>query len=166
METAAMADLFAGLLLAGALALAVSLTLPKLRPLVARFGLTIAALVAVGATSGSLYFSEVANFNPCEMCWVQRIFMYPLALILPMAAIRRDRNVNAYAVAIAVVGLGFSTYHTQLQLRPDQSTSCDLANPCSSKWIEALGFATIPMMAGLSFVLILASLTASIRFDR
>ncbi len=161
-----MADLFAGLLLAGALALAVSLTLPKLRPLVARFGLTIAALVAVGATSGSLYFSEVANFNPCEMCWVQRIFMYPLALILPMAAIRRDRNVNAYAVAIAVVGLGFSTYHTQLQLRPDQSTSCDLANPCSSKWIEALGFATIPMMAGLSFVLILASLTASIRFDR
>lgn len=166
METAAMADVFAGLLLAGALTLAVSLATPSLRPLVARFGPTVAALVAVGATSGSLYFSEIANFNPCEMCWVQRIFMYPLALILPIAAVRRDRHAIPYAMILALVGLGVSIYHTQLQLLPNQSTSCDLTNPCSSKWIEALGFATIPMMAGLSFVLILVTLTAQLRLDR
>ncbi len=163
METAAMADLFAGLLLAGFVAVMASLVMPRLRPLVAEFGLVIAALVAIGATSGSLYFSEVANFTPCEMCWVQRIFMYPLALILPIAAVRRHRDVIPYAMVIAGVGLGFSIYHTQLQLRPDQSTSCDLANPCSAKWVDALGFATIPMMAGLSFVLILATLTARLR---
>ena len=166
MSTATMADIFAALLLAGLLMVLASFFDPKLRALVAQFGLAIAALVAVGATSGSLYFSEIANFNPCEMCWVQRIFMYPMALILPIAVIRRDRHVIPYAMVLTVVGLGVSIYHTQLQLFPDQSTSCDLLNPCSSKWIEAFGFATIPMMAGLSFVLILITLTARFRLDR
>lgn len=165
MESTAVADVFAVLLLAGAVALIVSLTVPAARPLVAKFGLVVAALVAVGATSGSLYFSEVANFNPCEMCWVQRIFMYPLAVILPIAAVRRDRHVISYAMVIATVGLGFSIYHVQLQIRPDQSTSCDLLNPCSAKWIDALGFATIPMLAGLSFVLILTALAARLRLE-
>ena len=161
-----MADVFAATLLVGAFVLATSLARPALRRHVGRFGLIAAALVAVGATSGSLYFSEVAGFNPCEMCWVQRIFMYPLALILPLAAVRRDRQVIPYALVIAVVGLGVSIYHTQLQLLPNQSTSCDLLNPCSSKWIEALGFATIPMMAGMSFVLILVTLIAQARLSR
>lgn len=166
METAAVADLFAGVLFTGVAAVLVSLAIPRFRMHVARLGLIIAASVAIGATSGSLYFSEVANFNPCDMCWIQRIFMYPLALILPIAAARRDRHVVPYAIVIATVGLGFSIYHTQLQLLPDQSTSCDLLNPCSAKWTDALGFATIPMMAGTSFVLILATLTAHLRFER
>lgn len=166
MESAAVADLFAGALLIAAAATVAGLALPRSRRHFQRFGLLIAATVAVGATSGSLYFSEIANFNPCEMCWIQRIFMYPLALILPIAAIRRDRHVIPYALAIAAVGLGFSTYHVQLQLRPDQSTSCDLLNPCSAKWVEALGFATIPMMAWLSFGLILSMLTMQLRATR
>lgn len=160
------ADVFAGLLLAGAAAVFSCLFVPKLRPLLTRFGLAIAAVVAVGATSGSLYFSEIANFNPCEMCWIQRIFMYPLALMLPIAAVRRDRHLIPYAIVVASVGLGFSIYHSQLQLRPDQSTSCDLLNPCSAKWVEALGFATIPVMAGIAFVLILAALAANWRAPR
>lgn len=163
MTTAATGDLFAGLLALGTLALTTSLAVPRLRPIAHRLGLITAAAIAVAATAGSLYFSEVAGFNPCEMCWVQRIFMYPLALILPLAAVRRDRAAIPYAMAIAGIGLGFSIYHVQLQLLPDQSTSCDLLNPCSAKWVEALGFATIPMMAGLSFVLILASLAARLR---
>jgi len=166
METAVVADVFAGLLLAGAAAVFSCLFVPKLRPLLTRFGLAIAAVVAVGATSGSLYFSEIANFNPCEMCWIQRIFMYPLALMLPIAAVRRDRHLIPYAIVVASVGLGFSIYHSQLQLRPDQSTSCDLLNPCSAKWVEALGFATIPVMAGIAFVLILAALAANWRAPR
>lgn len=165
MDAAAVGDVFAGLLLMGTVALLVSLVVPRFRPLAQRLGLVAAAAVAVAATGGSLYFSEIAGFNPCEMCWVQRIFMYPMALILPVAAIRRDRAVIPYAVVLATVGLGFSIYHVQLQLRPDQSTSCDLLNPCSAKWVEALGFASIPMMAGLSFVLILSSLLARLRIE-
>lgn len=163
MDTAAVADLFAALLLVGVAGLITMLVVPALRPRVQQYGMAIAAAVAVGATSGSLYFSEVAGFNPCDMCWVQRIFMYPLALMLPIAAVRNDRQIIPYAMVVAVVGLGFSIYHIQLQLLPDQSTSCDLLNPCSAKWVEALGFATIPTMAGISFALIIAGLTARLR---
>ena len=158
-----MADLFASLLIVGALAMLTSLFVPTLRPLVARHGLSIAAVLAVAATSGSLYFSEGAGFNPCELCWVQRIFMYPLAVVLPIASIRRDRSLIPYAMVLAVVGLGVSIHHVRLQLFPGDATSCDLLNPCSSKWVEALGFATIPMMAGTSFAMILIALGARIR---
>jgi hypothetical protein len=61
----------------------------------------LAWLVAVGATVGSLYFSEVANFNPCRFCWFQRIAMYPLAVILLVGALRKDPGVRWYAVPIA-----------------------------------------------------------------
>lgn len=166
MDAEAVADVFAGVLVVATLATAIALALPALRKMLASHGMTIAAAVAVGATPGSLYFSEVAGFNPCDMCWVQRIFMYPLAIILPIAGARRDRAALPYALALAVIGLGVSAYHVQLQLFPDQSTSCDLLNPCSAKWVEALGFATIPTMAGMSFVLICVSLIAKLRLDR
>lgn len=166
METSTVADIFAGILLVAVASVLASLAVPKLRRLLTTFGLALAAAVAVGATAGSLYFSEVANFNPCDMCWVQRIFMYPLAIILPIAALRRDRNLIPYAGVLATIGLGVSIYHIQLQLFPDQSTTCDLNNPCSAKWIEALGFATIPTMAGASFALIIVSLLARWRAGR
>jgi len=89
--------------------------------------------------------------------------MYPLGLLLPIAAIRRDRSLIPYAMVLTVVGLGVSIHHVRLQLFPGDSTSCDLLNPCSSKWVEALGFATIPMMAGTSFAMILVALVARLR---
>ncbi|MEM7737254.1 MAG: disulfide bond formation protein B, partial [Deinococcota bacterium] len=36
----------------------------------------MAWLIALVATAGSLYFSEVRNFIPCTFCWYQRILMY------------------------------------------------------------------------------------------
>ncbi|NDE79574.1 MAG: disulfide bond formation protein B, partial [Actinobacteria bacterium] len=56
--------------------------------------LWLAWLVAAVATAGSLYFSEIADYVPCRLCWFQRVCMYPLAGILLVAAIRRDRNVR------------------------------------------------------------------------
>jgi disulfide bond formation protein DsbB len=116
--------------------------------------------VATGATLGSLYFSESAGFVPCELCWFQRIAMYPLAIILGVAVMRRDRTVLPYALTLSVIGLGISAYHVQLQLFPEQSSFCEATNPCSGRWVEAFGWLTIPQMAGLSFALIalLASL--------
>jgi disulfide bond formation protein DsbB len=121
--------------------------------------LPLAAAVAVGATAGSLYFSESAGFVPCELCWFQRIAMYPMSVILVLAALRRDRSVLPYALALSVIGLGISAYHIQLQLFPDQGSFCDATNPCTGRWVEAFGWMTIPQMAGLSFALI-ASLSA------
>lgn len=163
MDVQDLASVFAAVLLLGALGTFAGLFHPHLQAQYRHWSLAIAAAVAVGATAGSLYFSEVADFVPCDLCWVQRIFMYPLAFILPIAAVRRQREIALYGIVLAGVGLLVSLYHIQIQIWPDQATSCDPFNPCSGKYVEALGFATIPQMAGLSFVLVIAALVTQLR---
>lgn len=163
MDVQDLASVFAAVLLLGALGTFAGLFHPHLQAQYRRWSLAIAGAVAVGATAGSLYFSEVADFVPCDLCWVQRIFMYPLAFILPIAAVRRQREIALYGIVLAGVGLLVSLYHIQIQIWPDQATSCDPFNPCSGKYVEALGFATIPQMAGLSFVLVIAALVTQLR---
>ena len=123
----------------------------------------LASLVAVGATLGSLYFSETREFLPCEWCWYQRIAMYPLAVILPMATFRRDRRIIPYALVLSLAGAGLSIYHYQLQAFPGQGSSCSLNASCTYRWIEVFGFVSIPMLALGSFVLISILLLATPR---
>ena len=80
--------------------------------------LWLAFLVAAAATAGSLYFSELAHFIPCTLCWYQRIAMYPLSLILLIAAIRRDRGVRWYVGPLAGAGAVISTYHYLVEWYP------------------------------------------------
>ncbi len=142
------------LLLGGMGGLIASAVVPSIRSAIDDVALPLGVMVAVGATAGSLYFSEIANFVPCELCWFQRIAMYPLAIILPLAAIRRDVSVLPYVQALAVIGLGIALYHSQLQAFPDQGSFCALDNPCTSSPIKTLGWITIPHMSALSFVLV------------
>ncbi|MFT5027118.1 MAG: disulfide bond formation protein DsbB [Ilumatobacter sp.] len=114
----------------------------------------IAAVVAIAATAGSLYFSAVADFVPCKLCWYQRIAMYPMAIILPLAVLLRDRLIMRYAAALAGIGLAVSLYHIQVQWFPERSNSCSFDDPCSAKWVEAFGVFTIPQMAAMAFALI------------
>ena len=117
--------------------------------------LVVAAGVAIVSMLGSLYYSEVADFPPCRLCWFQRIAMYPLAVILPIAAWRRDPDVRWYAVPLAVAGGLVSVYHVLVERYPSlESGSCDPTNPCSIIWVERLGYLTIPTMALSGFVLI------------
>ena len=125
--------------------------------------LELATMIAVGATFGSLYFSEIRNFVPCEYCWYQRIVMYPLALILLIATIRRDKNIIPYALSLYLSGLALSAYHYQLQLFPEQSSSCGFDASCTYRWIEVFGFITIPLLALTSFVFISMILIATPR---
>ena len=125
--------------------------------------LELATMIAVGATFGSLYFSEIRNFVPCEYCWYQRIVMYPLALILLIATIRRDKNIIPYALSLSLSGLALSAYHYQLQLFPEQSSSCGFDASCTYQWIEVFGFITIPLLALTSFAFISMILIATPR---
>ena len=117
--------------------------------------LTLGAVIALVATVGSLYLSEGAHFVPCKLCWYQRIGMYPLALILPIAAIRRDRRVWPYPLALALGALPISIYHVLLEHFPSLETgACDVNNPCSIVWVRHFGFVTIPYMAASGFAAI------------
>jgi disulfide bond formation protein DsbB len=120
--------------------------------------LQLASAIAITAMLGSLYFSEVADFPPCRLCWYQRIAMYPLALILPVAAWRRDAGVRWYAIPLAVIGGLVATYHVVVERFPSLETACDVSNPCSIIWVERFGYLTIPAMALSGFVAIVALL--------
>lgn len=128
----------------------------------ARHAGLLALAVAWTATLGSLYFSEVSHFTPCKLCWYQRILMYPLALVLPIGLLRRDRDLAWYAVPPALVGGLIALYHVLLQKTSWFKDAC-AANgevPCSSDYIYWLGFITIPVLALTAFVLILLAITA------
>jgi len=140
----------------GLLALAVDFRpAAVLRRQVIRLEAVAGFLVAGTATAGSLYFSEVKGFVPCELCWFQRIFMYPLALLFLVAAVTRARLPSRYVVPLAGIGLLFSVYHYQLQLFPEQETICTGVVPCIVKYVEEFGFVTIPFMAASGFAALL-----------
>lgn len=126
---------------------------------VAPHALGLAFAVAAVAMLGSLYFSEIAHFPPCRLCWYQRIAMYPLVPVLGLAARRRDRGIRPYAALLAGAGAVVSTYHVLVERFPTlESGACDPTNPCSLIWVSRFGYLTIPAMALTAFLLILALL--------
>ena len=121
--------------------------------------LTLAWSVATLAMAGSLYFSEIANFPPCTLCWYQRIAMYPLVLILGIAAIRRDIGIRIYAIPLALIGAGIATYHYILEWFPEIDTgACVVGTPCTTVWFREFGFVSIPFLALVAFLLIITFL--------
>lgn len=119
----------------------------------------LASVLAVGATAASLYFSEIAGYLPCELCWYQWIAMYPLAILTVGAAVRDGRSLSPYIQMIAVLGFAIAVYHVQLQAFPDQQSFCGLTNPCTESPTKAFGAITIPQMSALSFAGIAALTT-------
>ncbi|MBX3312758.1 MAG: disulfide bond formation protein B [Actinobacteria bacterium] len=120
----------------------------------------LAAVVALVCTLGSLYLSEVADFVPCRLCWLQRFAMYPLVVVLGAAALTRWRALRIAGAVMAAVGASISIYHMLIERFPEleNSTSCDPTNPCSLIWVEHFGYLTIPAMALSGFALILTLL--------
>ena len=118
------------------------------RAAVAPVAIPLASAVALTSTLGSLYLSEVAKFPPCILCWYQRIAMYPLVVLLAVAALRRDRAVKWYVVPMALIGVGISIYHYLIERFPDSvSFSCSADVPCSTVWVWKFHFLSIPAMA-------------------
>lgn len=111
---------------------------------------------AVAAMAGSLYFSEVKDYPPCELCWYQRILMYPLTVIIAVGIIRRDRGLHWTVLPLALLGLAVSIYHNLLQqgVIEKSITSCQIGVSCEAKLVEWLGFMTIPMMSLVAFSVI------------
>jgi disulfide bond formation protein DsbB len=155
----------------------VSLVSPRarteVRAAIGPFARVGATAVAITATLGSLYFSEVAHFTPCRLCWYQRIPMYSSALVLAGALLHRARSGDRARRGVArhvrnlvrgacVVGALISVYHVLIERFPNlESSTCDPNNPCSLKWVDKFGYVTIPVMALSAFILIISLLTVS-----
>ncbi|QKF81601.1 disulfide bond formation protein B [Halarcobacter ebronensis] len=117
-------------------------------------------LVASVASLGSLFFSEFMEFIPCTMCWYQRIFMYPLVFIFLTNLLESDENIFKYAIPLALVGFGFAFYHNLLMwgIISEDIVPCKHGVPCSTEYIEYLGFINIPFLSLTAFSLILVLL--------
>jgi len=123
----------------------------------------LAAVIAVVTTAGSLYYSEVVGWLPCELCWYQRITMYPLSAILVVGLIRRDRGVHWTALPFVVVGIPLSLYHWLVERVPSlaEGSSCSAFVPCSIPYFQELGYVTLAFMDLSAFLLIGALLVVS-----
>jgi hypothetical protein len=117
--------------------------------------LPLATAIAAVATGGSLFLSEVAGYLPCTLCWYQRIAMYPLTVVLGVAAIRRDRQVWATAVPLASIGGAISVWHLVVERNPSLAGACDATAPCTILWVQEFGFLTLPAMALSAFLAII-----------
>lgn len=114
----------------------------------------LAWVIALLATVGSLFFSEVMQLPPCVLCWYQRIATYPLVLIIAVGIILRDPRMKIYALPLCLAGLAISIYHNLLYYGfiPESITPCTEGVPCNAVQIEWLGFITIPLMGLASFI--------------
>lgn len=113
-------------------------------------------VVALTATLGSLYFSEIMMFTPCKLCWYQRILMYPLVIILGIAAVRKERHMYLYVLPMSIWGWGISLYHYLMQKTDWFKTGAAACGPvpCDLDYIDWFGFVTIPFLALVAFALI------------
>ena len=123
------------------------------------FGKNAVALslfVVLGSVAGSLFYSEVAHFVPCLLCWWQRILLYPQAIILLVAFITNDERVRRYCAALSAIGAVIAVYHTYLQFGGNELIPC-AANgvSCERVYFVTYGYVTIPTMALTAFALIL-----------
>lgn len=126
-----------------------------------RFAVVLAWMVAATCMVGSLYFSESANYEPCKLCWYQRVCMYSIAIVLLVALIRRTRDIVPYVIILASIGTAVSVYHYLVEWYPTlESDVCSVSVPCTTVWFRRAGFVSLPFMALTGFVTILTLLAA------
>lgn len=117
-------------------------------------------LLVTTSTLGSLFFSHVMGFAPCVLCWYQRIFLFPLVILLAMGLFPFDKSVIKYALPLAVAGWLTALYHNLLYsgIIPESIQPCSKGVSCTEKYIDLFGFITIPMLSLLSFTTLIAML--------
>ena len=122
-------------------------------------------LIAVISTLGSLFFSEVMGLPPCVLCWYQRIFMFPLAVILTLAFFPFDLGHFRYSVALAVGGWCVALYHCLLYvgLIPENVQPCSQGVSCADQASQQIAGVPIPVMSLVAFSMIIAVLIAAKR---
>ncbi len=129
----------------------------KLDSLLKKYALPISFAIALAAASGSLFYSEIAGYDPCKLCWFQRIFMYPQTILLGIALWKKDYKIALYSLILSLMGAAIAGYHYLLQIGIATALPCSAVGysaSCSQRFVMQFGYITIPMMAFTGFILI------------
>lgn len=113
--------------------------------------LLTAWIVSLTATFGSLFASEVMKFIPCDLCWYQRILMYPMTILLGIAYFKKDALIYRYTLPLSIGGILVSGYHYYLQQFAPKDSSGFCTTGCTGKYIDWFGFVTIPFLSFIAF---------------
>ncbi|MDO8530248.1 MAG: disulfide bond formation protein B [bacterium] len=134
---------------------------------ISRRAILLAFLVALVSTAASLFYSNVVGFAPCDLCWFQRIFMYPLVILFGVALIKKDSRVVMYTLPTAIVGGIISLYQNYIYYsNGGLNAICQftgLGVSCTKRYVFEFGYVTIPVMALTAFALIITLLLLSKR---
>ena len=114
-------------------------------------------IVSLSAALGSLFFSEVLKFPPCDLCWYQRIFIYPFVFLIPVAIFKAEHNFKPYILSLLIPGAIVATYHNLLYygIIEKPIVPCREGVSCTSRDLELFGFVGIPLMSLLAFIAML-----------
>ena len=110
--------------------------------------------ITLGGTFLTLFYSEVLHYAPCDLCWYQRVFLYPQVVLFGYAWYKKDRAVLPYALVLSLFGLAIATYHHFLQIGFDLMKPCSTAPfavDCAKPSFIEFGFVTFPFMAVVLF---------------
>lgn len=119
--------------------------------------LYIAWGISLFSTLSSLFFSEILKYPPCSLCWYQRIFMYPLVLILPIGIVSNDKNLGKYLIVFSILGFVVAGYHSLVyhNIIAEAFKVCTAELSCKTKQFELFNLLSIPVMSAMSFVVLL-----------
>lgn len=124
--------------------------------IIRKYHIAIAWTIATSAMLISLIFSEWMKLPPCDLCWYQRMAMYPLVLILGIGMYRKDSNVSIYAFSFACIGLIISVYQITIQAFPTSEMKiCSVGVSCTENYLNLFGFISIPMLSFVGFLAII-----------
>lgn len=128
--------------------------------------LLVQFIISLASIFGSLFFSEVMKFPPCNLCWYQRIFIYPIALIVLSGLYLGSKDTNKFLTPFIFIGLIFSAYHNLVYYKFIQViVPCTESAPCTAQQLNYLGFITIPLLSLFAFVALLILNLISIKMD-
>ncbi len=119
------------------------------------------ALVITG-TALSLIYSEWFKLAPCDLCWYQRVFLYPQVILLGMLWREANPRLWRAIIYLSLLGLGFALFNYYIQWFGNPSGlfcapgDAGILTNCQDKLFVVLGYITIPLMSATTFLLIFA----------
>lgn len=129
----------------------------KVKAFLGVYGNKLALIVAASSMFGSLFLSEIAKFNPCVLCWYQRILMYPIAILIGVGLYLKKKDFRFCVLPLSIFGILVSGYHYYLQNTANPFAPCSTIGfsvSCSERYSTNFGYITIPLMALTGFILI------------
>lgn len=143
---------------------------PEVGQFLGRFGMWSAFKITTISMLASLFYSNIAGFAPCELCWFQRIFMYPLVVILGMALWKKDNKIVSYALALSCLGLVVSLFQNYMYyFNQGLAAFCQQGGAtvsCVKRYVFEFGYISIPIMALTGFVLVIIFLLLQKEYNK